>query len=73
MLIALEPENQGRAACLGTKQPSKGDPDLQHYLGRPKYDLAEDIELVECYFNDDVRCRFLREKLTTSLGGAVTR
>ena len=73
VLIALDPENQGRSACLGTKQPSKGDPDLQHYLGRPKYDPAEDIELVECSCNDDVRRRFLREKLTISLGGAVTR
>ena len=73
VLTALDPENQGRSAYLGTKQPSKGDPDQQHYLGRPKYYFAEYIELVECSCTDDVRRRFLREKLTTSLGGAVTR
>ena len=70
VLIALDPENQGRSAYLGTNQPSKGDPDLQHYLGRPKYKPVEHIELVECSCTDDVRRRFLREKLTTSLDGA---
>ena len=73
MLIALDPENQGRSAYLGTKQPSTGDPDLQHYLGSPQNDPVEDIELVEFSCTDDVRRRFLREKLTTFLGGAVTR
>ena len=73
MLIALDPENQGRSAYLGKKQPLKGDPDLQHYLGRLKYDPAEDIELVECSCTDYVGRRFLREKLTTSLGGVVNR
>ena len=73
MLIALDPENQGRSAYLGTKQPSKGDPDLHYYLGRHKYDPADDIELVECSCTDEVCHRFLHEKLTTSLGSAVTR
>ena len=71
VLITLDPEKQGRSAYLGTKQPSKGDPDLLHYLVRPKYDPPEDIELVECSFTDDVRRRFLREKLTNSLGGVA--
>ena len=73
VLISLDPENQSRSAYLRTKQPLKSDPDLQHYLSRPKYDAAEDIKLVECSCTDDVRRRFLREKLTNSLGGAVTR
>ena len=48
VLIALDIENQGRSAMLEGKQPSRGSPDLQHYLGRHKYDPAEDIALVEC-------------------------
>ena len=58
---------------LGEKQPSRGSPDLQHYLGRPKYDPAEDIALVECCCNDDVKRKFLSSKLTTTLGGFVIR
>ena len=73
VLIALDPEIQGRSANLGTKQLSKGDPDLTHYLGRPINDPAEDIELVVYSYTDNVRRRVLREKLKTSLGGAVTR
>ena len=46
VLIALDIENQGRWAMLGEKRPSRGSLDLQHYLGSPTYDLAEDIALV---------------------------
>ena len=46
---------------------------MQHYLGRPKYDPAEDIALVECCCNDDVKRKFLSSKLTTTLGGFVIR
>ena len=58
---------------LGEKQPSRGAPDLQHYLGRPKYDPAEDIALVECCCNDEVQSKYFSSKLTTTLGGVVTR
>ena len=58
---------------LGEKQPSRGEADLQHYLRRSKYDPAEDIALVECCCNDDVRRKFLSSKLTTTLGGGVFR
>ena len=37
------------------------------------YDPAEDIALVECCCNDDVKRRFLISKLTTTLCGVVTR
>ena len=73
VLIALDIENQGRSAMLGEKQPSRGSADLQHYFGRPKYDPAEDIALVECCSNDEVKRKFLSSKLTTTLGGVVTR
>ena len=73
VLIALDIENQGRSAMLGEKQPSRGSPDLQHYLGRPKYDTAEYIALVECCCNNDVKRKSLSSKLTTTLGGVVTR
>ena len=73
LLIALDIENQGRSALLGEKQPSIGKADLQHYHGRSKYDPAENIALVECCSNDDVRRRFLSSKLTTILCGVVTR
>ena len=73
VLIAFDIENQGRSALLGKKQLSKGETDLQHYLGRSKYDFAEYIALVECSCNDDVRRKFLSSKLTTTLGGVVTR
>ena len=73
MLIDLDIENQKRSALLGEKQPSRGAPDLQHYFARPKYDPAEDIALVECSCNNDVRRKFLSSKLTTTLGGVVTR
>ena len=48
VLIALDIENQRRSAMLGEKQPSRGSPYLQHYLGRPKNDPVEGIALVEC-------------------------
>ena len=73
VFIAPDIENQGRSAMLGEKQPSRGSPDLQDYLGRPKYDFAEDIALVECCCNDDVKRKFLSSNLTTTLGGVVTR
>ena len=57
---------------LGKQQPSR-KADLQHYLGRSKYDPAEYIALVQCSCNDDVRRKFLSSKLTTTLGGVVTR
>ena len=58
---------------LGKKQPSLKSPDLQHYLGRPNYDPAEYIALVECCCNDDMKRKFLSSKLTTTLGSVVTR
>ena len=73
MLIGLDIENQGRSTLLGEKQPSRGEADLQHYLGRSNYDPAEDIALVECCCKDDVRRKFLSSKLTTTLGGVDTR
>ena len=73
MLIALDIENQGRSALLGEKQPSRGEADLQHYLGRSKYDPTEDIAIVKCCCTDDVRRSFLSSTLTTTLGGVVTR
>ena len=73
VLIALEIENQGRSALLGDKQPSREDADLQHYLDRFKNDPAEDIAVVECCCNDDVRPNFLSSQLTTTLGSGVTR
>ena len=72
VLIALDIENQGRSAMLGRMQPSRGSPDLQHYLGRPNYDPTEDIALVECCCNDDGKRKALSSKLTTTLGGVVT-
>ena len=73
MLIALDIENERGSAMLGEMQPSRGAPDLQHNLGRHKYNPAEDIALFECCCNDDVRCKFLSTKLTITLGGVVTR
>ena len=58
---------------LGEKQPSRGSFNLQHYLGRPNYDPAEDIALVEFCCNIDVKRKFLSSKLTTALSGVVTR
>ena len=72
VLIALNIDNQGRSAMHGKKQLSRGLPDLQHSLGRPKYEPAEDIALVECCCNDDVKRKFLSYKLTTTLGGVIT-
>ena len=73
VLIALDIDNQVRSVMLGEKQPSRGSPELHHYLGRFKYDPAEDIALVECCCNDDVKRKFLSSKLSTTLGGVVTR
>ena len=73
VLIALDIENQKQSAMLGEKQPSRGSPDLKYYLGRPEYDLAEDIALGKCCCNDDVKRKFLSSKLTTTLGTVVTR
>ena len=73
VLIFLDIENQWRSAMLGEKQPLRGSLDLQHYIGRPKYDPAENIALVECCCNDDVKRKFLSSKLTTTLGGVVAR
>ena len=73
VLITFDIENQGRSAMLGEKQPSRGSPYLQHYLGRPKYDPAKNIALVECCCNYDLKRKFLSSKLTTTLGGVVTR
>ena len=73
MHIALDIENQGRSAVLGEKQPSREEADLHHYLGRSKYDPAEEIVVLKCCCNDDVRRKFLSSKLTTTLGGGVTR
>ena len=73
VFIALDIENQRRSAMLGEKQPSRGSPDLQHYLGRPKSDPAEDIALVVCCCIDDVKRKFLSSKRTITLGGVVTR
>ena len=58
---------------LGEKHHLRGEVDLQQYLGRSKYDFAEDIALIESSCNDDVRRKFLSSKLTTTLGGVVTR
>ena len=73
VLIALDIENKKQSAMLVEKQPSRGSPDLQHYLGRPKYDSAEDIALVQSCCNDDVKRKLRSFKLTTALGGVVTR
>ena len=73
VLIAIDIENQGLSTMLGEKQPSRGSPDLQHYFGRSKYDFAENIALVECCCNDDMKRKFISSKLTTTLGGVVTR
>lgn len=44
-----------------------------HYLGRPKYDPAETIALVQCCCNNDVSRKLMSNKLTTNYGGVVIR
>ena len=58
VLVAFDIKNHGRSALLEKMKPSKNTY-LQHYLGSSKYDSAEDIALVECFCNHDVRRRFL--------------
>lgn len=73
VLIALDIENSGRWAFLGERQPSRDTANVKLYTLRKTFNITEDIDLVACSCNDEVRRKFLSHKLTTSLGEQVIR
>ena len=72
-MLALDIDSQCRSEKRGLHAPSRQVTGLAHYLGVPRYDLAQEIGLVENSCTDEVLDILKAAKLLISLGCAVNK